>query len=114
MNIYLSIVALVGFIGFLFSGRRFLSRGSVRSVCIMLFWVSVCIFALYPQAARVVSTTLHLGENLNTLIFLGFIIVFFLLFRVFHSLDVAQRDLTHMVRAQALKDFKAKNNLESK
>jgi len=71
-----------------------------------IIWAGVLFFALFPNLARVISLTLHIGENLNTLIFIGFVIVFLFLFRLLRAIEKLERDITSFVRADAIQRTK--------
>jgi len=67
-----------------------------------VIWAGVLFFALFPNLARVISLTLHIGENLNTLIFIGFVIVFLFLFRLLRAIEKLEKDITKLVRNNTL------------
>ena len=67
-----------------------------------IIWAGVLFFALFPNLARVISLTLHIGENLNTLIFIGFVIVFLFLFRLLRAIEKLEKDITKLVRNNTL------------
>lgn len=75
----------------------------VVSVCV---WGGILLFALFPGEAREFSRLLGLGDNLNTLIFIGFVVVFALIFRILRSLEKSEQNITELVRNDALKDLK--------
>lgn len=71
-----------------------------------VIWGSVFLISLYPQFAYLISKKLGFGDNLNTLIFLGFILVFFLIFRLLRTIEKLEKDITEIVRKDALKSLK--------
>lgn len=71
-----------------------------------LIWCSIGLIALFPDFAYFVSRSLGFGENLNTLIFVGFIIVFAILFKIIRLIEKIEREISEVVRKEALKDVK--------
>jgi hypothetical protein len=74
-------------------------------------WLGVDILAINPDIARALTSLLGVGENLNTLIFAGFVAVVATLFMVLRMIEEQRRDITRVVSAHALERFK--DDLES-
>lgn len=68
-------------------------------------WGAISYISLFPTHIRFVSRQLGFGENLNTFIFFGFVVVFVILFRLLSLLEKNERMLTEIIRKQALKDL---------
>ncbi len=73
-------------------------------------WSGVLIFALFPHLARIISEKLNIGENLNTLIFIGFVIVFIIIFRLLRTIEALEKNITTLTREIALKDENREND----
>lgn len=71
----------------------------------IVVWGGLTFIAFFPTVVRQVSRDLGFGENLNTIIFFGFIVVFVLLFRILGILEKNERLLTEIIRKEALKDL---------
>lgn len=76
----------------------------------VLIWGSVLIFALFPELTHSVSRKLGMGENLNTLIFLGFVAVFVIIFKFLRIIEKIERNISELVRKEALRDLTDKKN----
>lgn len=75
----------------------------------IIIWGGILFTSLFPELVHTVSRNLGLGENLNTLIFFGFVVVFVILFKLLSSFESLERQLTELVRKEALKEIFKKN-----
>ncbi len=75
----------------------------IKTATIVFIWAGIGIVALFPDIAYYISRKLGFGENLNTLIFLGFIVVFVLIFRILRIIESIEKAITEIVRKEALK-----------
>lgn len=79
---------------------------TVFKVLMTLFvWGGVLFTSLFPQTVHSLSRSLGFGENLNTLIFFGFVVVFVILFRLITTIENHERQLTELVRKEAINEF---------
>jgi len=65
-------------------------------------WGSILTLVLFPRMSHVVSQWLGFGENLNTLIFLGFVTVLIALFKLLNATERLERHISEIVRKEAL------------
>ena len=72
-----------------------------------LFWIAVIVVALRPETTAAVARVAGVGRGADLAIYLALMLVFFLLFRLFARIEELERQLTRLVRAQALKDIEA-------
>lgn len=68
----------------------------------LAIWGSILVLGLFPDASHAVSQLLGFGENLNTLIFLGFAVVFFAIFKLLNAVERLERNVSEIVRREAL------------
>jgi hypothetical protein len=57
-----------------------------------------------PELARAATRLLGFGDNLNTLIFVAFIILFFLIYKLTLTIDALEMRLTKMAQKVALRE----------
>lgn len=77
----------------------------LKTGVLSLTWLMIAIIAYNPDFAYFISRELGFGQNLNTLIFVGFIILFALVFRILKSIEKIEREISEIVRKEALKDL---------
>jgi len=85
--------------------KRENANSLVKYLTVLIVWVFISIFALFPSVPHFFSTKLGLGQNLNTFIFAGFITVFIFLFRLLSIIEKLERDITVIIRKEALKEL---------
>jgi hypothetical protein len=68
----------------------------------LAIWGSILTLGLFPDASHAISQYLGFGENLNTLIFLGFATVFFAIFKLLNAVERLERNISEIVRREAL------------
>jgi hypothetical protein len=108
MNIPIIRIALVTVSAlFLVDGvHKFFKREERQTLFKLLsylaIWGSILTLGLFPRASHQISQFLGFGENLNTLIFLGFAVVFFAIFKLLGAVERLERNISEVVRREAL------------
>lgn len=86
--------------------RKERTQTGFKLIMTLLVWGGILFTSLFPVAVHSLSRTLGFGDNLNTLIFFGFVMVFVILFKLLASIENMERNITQVVRKEALKDLK--------
>lgn len=71
-----------------------------------LVWFAILLFAIFPQITHIISARLGFGESLNTLIFIGFVFVFMILFKIITMIERVERNISEIVRNETLSKLK--------
>jgi hypothetical protein len=71
----------------------------------VIIWGGIMLFSLFPKLTHIFSEKLGFGQNLNTLIFIGFVIVFMILFKIINILERTERNISEIIRKEALKEI---------
>jgi hypothetical protein len=74
----------------------------VKLLSYVAIWGSILTLALFPGASHRISQLLGFGDNLNTLIFFGFAVVFFAIFKLLNAVERLERNISEVVRREAL------------
>ncbi|MEK7597168.1 MAG: hypothetical protein AAB441_00810 [Patescibacteria group bacterium] len=77
--------------------RKEQGQSVFKLIAIIFIWGGISYVALFKLGSE---------NNLNIFIFIGFVVVFFILFRLINILEKNERLLTEIIRKQALKDLK--------
>ncbi len=68
----------------------------------LVIWGGVLAITLTPSLARTLSTTFGLGDNLNTLIFIGFVFAFAIIFRLLRVIEHLESSISDIVSKLAV------------
>jgi hypothetical protein len=74
----------------------------------IVIWGGISMFALFPEITHQLSESLGMGENLNTLIFLGFVVIFMIVYKFIHTIEKIEKNISEIVRKEALRDLDKK------
>jgi small membrane protein len=102
-------IVLICFAAFAFS--RVLiryRRGGMRMMHLgmwLLFWSGVVIVTLLPDTTSLLARWLGVGRGVDTAMYLSILMSFYLLFRSFAKIEDLDRQITRIVRANALREM---------
>lgn len=88
--------------------RRETSQSVFKLLTVVGVWGIIGGIAFYPEIAHIIRRTLGFGDNFNTLIFIAFVILFVLFFRLLSIVEKLENHITEIIRKEALKDIKKK------
>jgi Uncharacterized conserved protein len=83
-------------------------RGGMRILHIelwLLFWVCVVVVAVHPETTNLLANWLGVGRGVDTAMYLSILMSFYLLYRSFAKIEDLDRQLTRVVRANALREM---------
>jgi hypothetical protein len=81
------------------------SQTLFKLVLVYIVWGSIGLLSVFPGLSFTISETFGLGENLNTLTFLGFFIVFLIIFRILRTVETLESTITDLVQKDALRNI---------
>jgi hypothetical protein len=88
--------------------RRETSQSLFKMLAIVGIWGGIGAVALFPEIAHFIRTKMGFGDNFNTIIFIAFVILFSLFFRILSIIERIELQLTEIIRKEALKNFPPK------
>lgn len=88
--------------------RRF-SRREIslrRLLAWVVLWSAAAVVVLVPRTSERLAAALGVGRGVDVVIYLSIALLFYLQYRLFSRLDRIERDITKIVREQALTPFR--------
>jgi len=85
--------------------RRERSQSLVKMLSIVGIWGGIGAVALFPEIAHFIRIKMGFGDNFNTIIFIAFVILFSLFFRLLTIIERIEGTITEFVRKESLKDL---------
>jgi len=79
----------------------------------LLFWGCVVVVALLPNTTNLLATWLGVGRGVDTAMYLAILMSFYLLYRCFAKIEDLDRQLTRVVRANALREMEEDQRLSA-
>jgi hypothetical protein len=92
-------------------------RGGMRMLHLelwLLFWVCVVVVAVHPDTTGLFARWLGVGRGVDIAMYLSILMIFYLLFRSFAKIEDLDRQLTRVVRADALRELEVNLNATEK
>ena len=81
-------------------------RGGMKGLHVflwLLFWTGVVVVVVQPNTTSWLATRLGVGRGVDIAMYLSILMLFYLLFRSFTKIEDLDRQLTRVVRANALR-----------
>ena len=108
-KIYLYQIIIILIAGYFIVNRiiKFLkkekSQSLIKLAATIIIWTSVIFISFFSKTLT--NFLNNLGLGVFSLIFIGFIIVFILIFRLLSFIEIIEKNITEIVRKEALKDL---------
>lgn len=74
----------------------------------VLFWFGVDLVILYPNSTTIVANMLGIGRGTDLVVYISILAIFYLLFRLQIKIEGINRDITKIVRNDAIDSYKKK------
>lgn len=64
----------------------------------LVLWAAVIITSITTKYADFISKLLGVSSGINVLVYMGIIVLFYLIFRLYVKIDIMQKSMTNLVR----------------
>lgn len=88
--------------------RQERSQTLFKLLASVLIWGSILTFSIFPALSHTITHYLGFGDNLNTLIFFGFIVIFLILTKIISAIERIESSISEIVRKEALSKMQRK------
>lgn len=101
--LFLSVIALY----ILYTtGTAFLIKRKPKFLLAFIFALGMLILSLFPNLAHTITIKLGIGDNLNTLIFSGFVILFMFIVKLLKTTEQLKNQLSKFIEADAVRSVR--------
>ena len=76
--------------------------GPKGAVFWLVFWIASIVIVFYPNGATRVANAFGIGRGSDLIIYLALALMFYILFRLHIKIESTARDITKLVRHQAI------------
>lgn len=70
-----------------------------------IVWIAAAVVVISPNTTQIIAEWLGVGRGVDLVLYASVIVLFFLVFKLFTTLDRLDRKLTDIVRKDALRDL---------
>ncbi|MBT4153839.1 MAG: DUF2304 family protein [Candidatus Magasanikbacteria bacterium] len=70
----------------------------------MLIWIAAEGIVLFPESSSYVASVLGIGRGADVVLYIAIVLLFLLMFRLYIKMEKVSREVTQIVRKQAVKD----------
>lgn len=71
----------------------------------LVFWIAVGVAFFTPASVTRIANLLGIGRGTDLVLYVGVVVVFYFMFRIFVRLEKMERDITKVVRKDAISDI---------
>lgn len=109
----LFLVVAVAAIAHVVQKRRSGAFGPKGMVFWILFWLAVVVAVLWPTSTQILADVIGIGRGVDLVIYVAIVTLFYLIFKLHLKIEATSRDMTKLVRRNAL-EHAEKNNPQQK
>lgn len=71
----------------------------------VVVWTGVVVIVTFPSLTGIPARILNIGRGVDVFIYLGMIVLFYLVYRIYAKIENMERDITKLCRIMAEKQF---------
>ena len=104
MLLYSILFPIISIIAIVFFSIRYLTEKQSLATTILwtVLWLFVILFSIFPTASERFARLFGITRGLDFIIIVGFVVMLYVLFRLYGKLDKLQDDLNKVVKEMAL------------
>ncbi|MBR4447394.1 DUF2304 domain-containing protein [Methanobrevibacter sp.] len=104
MLLYSIIFPIISVVAIIFFLIRYLTERQSLATTILwtLLWLFVILFSIFPDASERFASLFGITRGLDFIIIVGFVVLLYVIFRLYNKLDKLQDDVNKVVKEIAL------------
>lgn len=104
MFLYSILFPIISIIAIIFFLIRYLTERQSLTTTILwtILWLFVIIFSIFPAASERFASLFGITRGLDFIIIVGFVVLLYVIFRLYNKLDRLQDDVNKVVKEVAL------------